>query len=88
MKLLVALALAAALWWWMRRGNARPALSVREARAVLAVRSGAGREDILAAHRRMIAKVHPDAGGSAALAARVNSARDLLLAEEARLAAR
>ncbi|WP_183817518.1 J domain-containing protein [Parvularcula dongshanensis] len=31
-----------------------------------------------AAHRRLIAQAHPDAGGSADLAARVNAARDVL----------
>ncbi len=36
-------------------------------------------EGIISAHRRLIAKVHPDAGGSAELAARVNQARDILL---------
>ena len=39
------------------------------------------REEIRDAHRRLIAKVHPDAGGSAELAHRVNAARDALLAE-------
>ncbi len=37
-------------------------------------------EMIRAAHRRLIARVHPDAGGSADLSARVNAARDTLLA--------
>ena len=36
---------------------------------------------LTAAHRRMIARVHPDAGGSAGLATRVNAARDALIAE-------
>ncbi len=34
---------------------------------------------IRAAHPRLIAGVHPDRGGSAELARRVNAARDLLL---------
>jgi DnaJ family protein C protein 19 len=42
---------------------------------------GATIEDIRAAHRRLITKVHPDAGGSAGLATRVNAARDALIAE-------
>lgn len=36
-------------------------------------------EDIRAAHRRMIARAHPDSGGSDYLAAKVNQARDVLL---------
>ena len=42
---------------------------------------GATLQEIRDAHRRLIARVHPDAGGSAELAHRVNAARDTLLAE-------
>ena len=34
---------------------------------------------VRAAHRRIVALVHPDKGGSAELTARVNAARDALL---------
>lgn len=51
-----------------------------EARALLGLESSAGREEILAAHRRLITQVHPDKGGSAELARRVNAARDTLIA--------
>ncbi len=34
---------------------------------------------VRAAHCRLVASVHPDRGGSAELARRVNAARDLLL---------
>jgi curved DNA-binding protein CbpA len=37
--------------------------------------------DIRDAHKRLIQKVHPDTGGSAELANRVNVARDTLVAE-------
>ena len=37
-----------------------------------------------AAHRRLIASVHPDKGGTEALAAQINAARDLLLQERKR----
>jgi curved DNA-binding protein CbpA len=40
---------------------------------------GASREDIQAAYRRLIQRVHPDHGGSSYLAARLNQARDVLL---------
>jgi DnaJ homolog subfamily C member 19 len=46
---------------------------------VLGVEAEADAETIIAAHKRLIAKVHPDAGGSAELASRVNLARDTLL---------
>ncbi len=54
-------------------------MSMDEAAKLLDVPAGSNAETILAAHRRLIAKVHPDAGGSAELAARVNQARDTLL---------
>lgn len=50
-----------------------------DAAKLLEISPDADGETILAAHRRLIAKVHPDAGGSAALAAQVNQARDTLL---------
>jgi DnaJ homolog subfamily C member 19 len=54
-------------------------MSRNDAARLLEVAPDADAETILAAHRRLIAKVHPDAGGSAELAARVNQARDTLL---------
>jgi hypothetical protein len=82
-KVLLFLALAAALWiWWTRRRSPRPApMPAAEARRLLGVEEGASLADIRAAHRRLISRVHPDAGGSADLAERVNAARDTLIAE-------
>lgn len=54
------------------------AMTAAEARAILDVAADASPADIHAAWRRMMARVHPDQGGSAALAARVNAARDRL----------
>lgn len=50
-----------------------------EALSVLGLAEGATVEDIRAAHRRLMRAAHPDKGGSAWLAARLNAARDLLL---------
>jgi hypothetical protein len=50
-----------------------------EALAVLGLAEGATPDDIRAAHRRLIQRVHPDVGGSADLAARINRAKDILL---------
>lgn len=54
-------------------------LSRQEALAILGLEEGADREHILAAHRRLIQRLHPDRGGSDYLAARLNEARDVLL---------
>ena len=52
-----------------------------QARALLGVGPDADPAAIRAAHRRLIASVHPDKGGTEALAAQINAARDLLLAD-------
>lgn len=49
--------------------------------AVLGLVEGASEVDIRAAHRRAMRQAHPDAGGDAALAARLNAARDFLLGD-------
>ena len=51
------------------------------ARKLLSVPAGADRSDIIAAHRRLIAVVHPDRGGTNAQVHEANAARDLLLGE-------
>ena len=50
-----------------------------EALAVLGLAEGASADDIKAAHRRLIQRMHPDVGGTADLAARINRAKDVLL---------
>jgi hypothetical protein len=50
-----------------------------QARALLGLPADADADAVRAAHRRLIAAVHPDKGGSEALAAQINAARDLLL---------
>ena len=54
-------------------------MSEAEARAILGVGPDADEETIRKAHRAMMKKVHPDQGGSDALAAKVQEARDVLL---------
>lgn len=55
--------------------------AVQRARTLLGVGPGAGREEIIAAHRRLTAEVHPDRGGTTAAMQEANAARDLLLDE-------
>ena len=73
----------ALLWAAYRRSRpaAVPAMPLEDARRLLGVAPDASLADIRDAHRRLIAKVHPDSGGSAELANRVNVARDTLVAE-------
>ncbi|CAN5787502.1 DnaJ domain-containing protein [soil metagenome] len=50
-----------------------------EALAVLGLAEGASADEIKVAHRRLIQRMHPDVGGTADLAARINRAKDVLL---------
>jgi len=50
-----------------------------EALSILGLHDPVSKDEVNAAYKRLISKVHPDAGGNAFLAARVNEARDILL---------
>jgi hypothetical protein len=54
-------------------------MSDAEARRILGVGPEATKSDIQAAYARLMRSVHPDAGGTAGLAAQLNAARDRLL---------
>ena len=81
----VAVKMLAGRWPWELWGpNARDTAEKR-ARNLLGLASGAGYDEIIDAHRRLLVKVHPDRGGTSDAVHEANNARDLLLA---RLAAR
>lgn len=80
MKLLLLGLLLLVVLAWLGRAK-RPAMTLAEARRTLELSGGASVDDVRLAHRRIIARVHPDAGGSAELAGRANAARDILLAD-------
>jgi hypothetical protein len=54
-------------------------MSDAEARRILGVGPEATKEEVRAAYTRLMRSVHPDAGGTAGLAAQLNAARDRLL---------
>jgi hypothetical protein len=54
-------------------------MSRAEAARILGVAPDAGREEVQAAYARLIRRTHPDAGGTAGLAAQLNAARDRML---------
>jgi DnaJ homolog subfamily C member 19 len=80
MKFLLLIGAGLFLWWLWRNAKPRAGFMSRpEAARLLGITVDADVETIIAAHKRLIAKVHPDAGGSAELASQINRARDTLL---------
>jgi preprotein translocase subunit Sec63 len=77
--------IVAAVFIWLAWHYLRPKPKKRvvtdeaEARSILGIDGSANADAIRSAHRRLIASVHPDRGGSTDLTRRVNAARDLLL---------
>jgi hypothetical protein len=71
--------------WHSKRADAPPppsgaaGMDERTALEILGLAPGAEEVEIKAAHRQLMARLHPDHGGSAYLAAQLNQARDYLL---------
>ena len=72
--------LATGRWPWESKQSTRRQAVVR-ARKLLGVPSVATREDIVVAHRKLVALVHPDRGGTNEQVHEANAARDLLIDE-------
>ena len=67
-------------WPWERKLSTR-AQAVFRARQLLGVSAAASRDDVVTAHKRLVAMVHPDRGGTDGQVHEANAARDLLLNE-------
>lgn len=76
------------LWVWRQQHGyqsgaaAKPvttAMSREQALEILGLQAGASEADIIQAHRQLMARVHPDKGGSNYLAAQINLAKQTLL---------
>ena len=67
--------------WEFLRGTPVRTQALNRARTLLGVAPGAGRDEVIAAHRRLTALVHPDRGGTTAAMQEANAARDLLLGD-------
>ena len=58
----------------------RAFMDIDEAASVLGIEKTADPDVIKSAHRKLIAQIHPDKGGTDYLAAKINEARDIMLA--------
>ena len=67
-------------WPWELLGVPHATPEKERARALLGVHRDASRMEILEAHKRLVALVHPDRGGTNEQVHEANAARDLLLA--------
>lgn len=69
-----------------RRGPTRSSFEMdrSEAFRTLGLEETANEEEIVARHRSLMQKLHPDRGGSAELAARINRAKEILIGKKSR----
>jgi hypothetical protein len=78
---IVAWRVVAGRWPWQSHQDIRRRDAIARACDLLEISPRASRQEIVEAHRRKLAEVHPDRGGSNEAVHLVNAARDALLAE-------
>lgn len=78
--LTVAIRMVSGHWPWALLRGTRLSPEERKARALLGLSGNLTRDAIVDAHRQLVARVHPDKGGTADQVHEANAARDLLLA--------
>ena len=66
--------------WDYLRGQSTRDRALDRARQLLGVSANANRQEIVEAHKQLVAMVHPDRGGTNEQVHEANAARDLLLA--------
>lgn len=74
--------LATGRWPWdFARGQSTRSQALFRARKLLGVSATPTRQEVIEAHKRLVAMVHPDRGGTNAQVHEANAARDLLIDE-------
>lgn len=89
LRILIFVGLAVVVWrmvsgrwpWQAKQAGTTRQQALFRARKLLKVSEHASHGEIVEAHRRLIATVHPDRGGTNEQVHDANAARDLLLAE-------
>lgn len=79
--LIIALRMLSGRWPWdyFIRGQSDRYREILHARKLLGVSENAKQTEIIAAHKRLLIKVHPDRGGTSQQVYEANAARDILL---------
>ena len=67
--------------WQLAQTQSTRSQALFRARKLLGVRENATRNEILQAHKQLIAMVHPDRGGTNEQVHEANAARDMLIHE-------